>query len=61
MMQQGGSSNKEVGAATLVGGAVTTVVGLAVGLPLILTSSEGSKPTKLDARYLDALSGRFQW
>jgi hypothetical protein len=60
MINQDSSSNQQVGAATLVGGAVTAVVGLAVGLPLIL-SSGGSEPKRFDARYLDALSGRFRW
>jgi hypothetical protein len=60
MLQQDSSSKKDVGAATLVGGAVTTVVGLAVGLPLILISG-GSEPKRSDARYVDALSGRFRW
>ena len=59
MTQQNGSSNQEVGTATLIGGGVTTVVGLAVGLPLILSSS-GSEATR-NAMYLDALSGRFRW
>jgi len=56
----GGSQNQEVGSATLIGGAVTTGVGLVIGLPLILTAG-GSASKHADARFLDALSGRFRW
>src|SRR4051794_5318191 len=56
----GGSQNQEVGSATLIGGAVTTGVALVIGVPLILTA-RGSDSKHADARFLDALSGRFRW
>jgi hypothetical protein len=55
------SPTDKVGTATLVGGLVTTALGLIIGIPLIASSGGDSKKHGDAEYYADALSGAIRW